>query len=103
MVEADLEQIRQRRIGRNVSAKFWMLTIGSRHHRQGIPTHQRGDPRLYFGVTWELWLIGQRNRIAVRGIDDRRQRYSQTSSLFGQFHQNEGGTIRAFSFDDLNQ
>src|SRR5581483_6302776 len=63
MVEADLEQRRQRRIGRDMAADSRIFSIGSHHHGERIPSHQALDPPFDFAITGIIRLLIARDGV----------------------------------------
>ena len=68
MVEPRLEDFRGRRIGRHVPAKFAVGLVRTHHHRERVPTHDRGQALLQRDVTRVHRLLGERHSVLIRGI-----------------------------------
>ena len=100
MVIADFEQIRRRGIGRDVAAEVRVGAIRAYHHGKRIPTYQRGDARFNFRITGELRLIGERNRVCIRRVQDRRHRHAHHACVIEQLPQDESCALGAFVLDD---
>src|ERR1017187_10158464 len=59
MVEANLEQVRRRGVAGNVAAELGMRAVGTHHHRQRIPAHDRGQALLDIEIAGKLRLVGE--------------------------------------------
>ena len=60
MIETDFEQIRCRCVAGNVPTQFTIGAIGTYHHRQGIPAHDRGQMLFHdlrIGTARKRWLL----------------------------------------------
>jgi hypothetical protein len=100
MVEADLEEVRGRRIARDVPAELGRLAVGAHHHRQRVPAHQRGDARLDLEVALVGRLLRERNGVDVRRGEHLRQRHAARARMLQQPPQQEGGTLRTLVRDE---
>ena len=77
MVEADFEEIGDRRVGRDVAAELRIVAVRAHHHRERVPAHDRGEALLDLEVARILRLLRERDRVAVRRIEHRRQRHAR--------------------------
>ena len=73
MVEADLEEVRRGSVARDVPAELRVLAVGAHDHRERVPADDRGEPLLDLEIARELRLVLERDRVLVRGVEDRRQ------------------------------
>ena len=99
VVEADLEQVRRRRIARDVAAELGRAAalgaVGAHDHRQRVPAHQRGEPLLQGQVAGERRLLGERDRVHVRR-DQRRLPVDAAAARVGEQRiEQEAGARRA--------
>jgi hypothetical protein len=66
MVEPYLEQIRRRRITRNMSAEFAVSLVRAHHHRERIPAQRGGEPLLEFEIAGITRLLLERDGVLIR-------------------------------------
>ena len=67
MVEADLEQVSDRSVGRDVSAEFRVRLIGASDHDQRVPAVNGCDPRFQVEVAGVGRLGVHRDGVAIGG------------------------------------
>ena len=96
MVEADLEQIRRRGVARDVAAELGVRAVGAHHHGERVPAHDRREAAFQLEVAGKLRLVGERDRVLVRRVEDRRQRHAPHARMVQQLAQQEGGALAAF-------
>ena len=96
MIEADFEQIGDRRVGGDVAAELGMLAVGAHHHRERVPAHDRDDALLDLEVAGILRLLGERDRVAVGRVEHRRQRHAARARAVEELAQEERRALAAF-------
>ena len=99
MVEADLEQIRRRSVAGNMAAQLGISAVGSHHHRQRIPAHDRGQTLLDLEIAGKLRLVDEVDAIAVRRVEHRRQLHPAPARMIQQAAQEVGRALAAFGLD----
>ena len=67
MIEADLEDLRRRGIAGDVTAELAVGLVGTHHHRQRVPAHDRGDAFLDRQIPGVDALALERYGVAIRG------------------------------------
>ena len=65
MIEPQLEYLRHRSVTGDVAAELAVSLVGAHDHREGVPTHDRGDPRLHCEIAGKPALLFERNGIAI--------------------------------------
>jgi len=99
VVEADLEEIRRRGVAGDVAAKLRVRAVGAHHHGERVPAHDGRNAGLDLQVPRELRLLGERDRVLVRRIEDRRQRHAPRARVVEELAQQEGGALAPFRLD----
>ena len=94
VVEADLEKVGSRRVAGDVAAEFAVGKVGTHHHRERVPAHDRRQLPLEFQVPRKARLRRDRDRVHER----RRQRRAPAEAGAGgmplQRVEQEAGTLR---------
>ena len=99
VIEAHLEEIRRRGIARDVPAQLGVRPVGANHHRERVPANDRREALLHFQAARELWLIGERDRVAVGRVEHRWHAHALRPRAVEQLAQDEGGTLGALRGD----
>ena len=68
MIEADLEDLRGRRVAGDVAAELAVRLVGAHDHRERVPAHDRRDALLDREIAGIRPLLLERDRVAVRGV-----------------------------------
>ena len=68
MIKANFKQFRRRSIAGDMPAQLAVSFVGAHHHRQGVPTDDRGKPLFYGQIAGVFALLLDRNGIAVGRI-----------------------------------
>ncbi len=97
VVEADLDQRRGRRVGREVTAEPVETVVGAVDHGDRVPAHERVDAALDVFVAREPRLLFRRNRVDVVGGDHRGH---ERALVAGALHEPGEQVVRAgFALD----
>ncbi len=99
VVEAHLEEVRGRRVARDVAAQLAARAIGAHHHRERVPAHQGRDARLDVQVALVRRLLGEPDGVHVRRGEHLRQRHAARARVLQQAAQQEGGALGALGLD----
>jgi hypothetical protein len=73
VVEADVIKGRRGGEAGDMSAQVGVFQVGTHHHGQRIPTHQRTNAAFHKQVARHACFVGQRNGVAIRRGDRIRQ------------------------------
>src|SRR5688572_3128830 len=65
MIEADLEDLRRRRIARDVAADLAIRFVGAADHGERVPAHERGDALRRRDVAGVLSLLVYGDRVSI--------------------------------------
>ncbi len=103
VVEADLEEVRRRRIARDVAAQLAARAVGAHHHRERVPAHQRREARLDVEVALVGRLLVEPDGVHVGRREHLGQRHAAGARMLQQAAQQEGGALGALGLDQRVQ
>jgi len=95
VVEADLEDLRCRRIARDVTAELAIGAIRADDHRERVPAHDGRDPLLEPEIAGIRALLFERNRVLVCGVRRDVREDAEVLRLRLELLQQEGAPLLA--------
>ncbi|MNO93418.1 hypothetical protein D3C76_850190 [compost metagenome] len=100
VVEADVIKSRRGGEGGNVATQIRVLLVGTHHHGQCVPAHQRADASLHEQVARHASLVRYRNGVAIRRGDRVRQLGTGTGGQLAHAGHQVVGAVFTFAIED---
>src|SRR5271166_4346783 len=101
VIEPDLEQRRERRVRRDVTADPRVLLILAMHHRHRIPASQALEAPLQLPIAGIRNFLLDWNGVDIRRVQLNRDFHSGSSSVLDQGLDQFTAAVRALVFNDL--